>query len=52
MTLGRWVYQGISPEIADDCDLDTSSWVIGNVKMVKRVILKPRAVFRGDGQNI
>ena len=52
MTLGRWVYQGVSPEIADDCDLDPSSWVIGNVKMGKRVVLKPRAVLRGDGEDI
>ena len=52
MILGRWIYRGVSPEIADSCDLDPSSWVIGNVKMGKGVVLKPRAVLRGDGQDI
>ena len=52
MILGRWIYRGVSPEIADSCDVDPSSWVIGNVKMGKGVVLKPRAVLRGDGQDI
>ena len=52
MILNKWAYQGVNPEIAEDCDLDPSSWVIGNVKIGKGVVLKSRAVLRGDGQNI
>lgn len=52
MTQGRWTYQGLSPKIAEKCDLDRASWVIGNVQLQEGVILNPRSVLRGDGKDI
>ena len=49
---GIWRYQGIKPEITDNCDLDPSSWVIGNVNLEEEVVLKARSVLRGDGKDI